>query len=167
MKKYDYALTHVYHKDLIVCLNGENYPWFFKDYFNMAPSKVFCFEHVFIKNSDLYNASLNVNYINLFNPILDKINFLEEDVLWKVHLAKSLMLPKMESKKEISLDIKDNRKIAIYTINNDDGGLIINNDFHKNEKNNLFIVDSSDKVLFRTCDQNKKSVYVMVEYERI
>ena len=167
MHKFTNALLHVNYLDLQVCLSEGHYPWFYQDYLNVAPEENFCFQHTFIKNSNLYHPNLNRNYIKIFNPLLEKINFLEEDVLWKAHLAQSLMITKIDSQKEIPFNIKDGRKIAIYSIKNDDGGIKINDEFIKNEKIVLYIIDSYEKIKFVTCKENKRSIYILVEYEKI
>jgi len=163
MNKFTNALLHVNYLDLQVCLSGEHYPWFYQDFLNIAPEENFCFQHTFIKDFNLYHPSLNRNYIKIFNPLLEKINFLEEDVLWKAHLAQSLMITRTGLKKEIPFNIKDGRKIALYCIKNDDGGI----KFFKNEKNILYLIDSSDKFKFVTCEENKRSLYILVDYEKI
>ena len=167
MNKFTNALLHVNYLDLQVCLSGEHYPWFYQDFLNIAPEENFCFQHTFIKDFNLYHPSLNRNYIKIFNPLLEKINFLEEDVLWKAHLAQSLMITRTGLKKEIPFNIKDGRKIALYCIKNDDGGIKINDKFFKNEKNILYLIDSSDKFKFVTCEENKRSLYILVDYEKI
>lgn len=166
MNKFTNALLYINHLDLKVCLSGENYPWFYQDFLNMAPEEIFCFQHTFIKDYNLYHPSLNKNYIKIFDPLLEKINFLEDNVFWKAHLAQSLMITKSASKKEVPFNIKDGRKIALYCIKDDDGGIKINDKFYKNEKNILYLINSSDKLEFVTCQESNRSLYILVDYEK-
>jgi|TARA_R100001086_G_C11769623_1_gene240530 hypothetical protein len=170
MKIFTHAIPRDDFNDLELALKGPHYPWFYQNYINFEPDKEnFCFQNTIIKNSNVENKLLNINYIKTFHVLLEKINFLEEDVSMKLNCAKAEML--LRNEKEILIPIIHHKlfsQIGIYFISENNGGIQFENkQFIKSEKNKLVMFDSSEKYSFKTCSDDKNLIFISVEYEKI
>ena len=170
MKIFTHAIPRVHFSDLELALKGPHYPWYYQDYINFEPDiENFCFQNTIIKNSNIQNQRLNMNYIKTFHVLLEKINFLEDDVSMKLNYTKAEML--LRNEKEILIPITHHKpfsKIGIYFISENNGGIKFENkQFVKSEKNKLVVFDSSEKYSFKTCSNDKNLIFISVEYEKI
>ena len=170
MKIFTHAIPRVHFDDLELALKGPHYPWYYQDYINFEPDREnFCFQNTIIKNSNVQNKLFNRNYIKTFHVLLEKINFLEEDVSMKLNCAKAEML--LRNEKEILIPIIHHKlfsQIGIYFISENNGGIQFENkQFIKSEKNKLVMFDSSEKYSFKTCSDDKNLIFISAEYEKL